>query len=410
MHSPSISIITATLNRGQHLIPTLTSALRQSHQNFEIIVVGDGCTDDTEQVLQPYISERVRWHNLPKNSGSQSAPNNKGLELAKGHYIAFLGHDDIWSPDHLDLLMKTFEAGADIAVSGCVFHGPPGGNFHTVTGLFSASKEVETHFFPPSSFALTRRAAERIGKWQMPESVRAPVDADYCLRGISEGLNFRSTGQITVHKFAAGHRYLSYLKQSSDEQEEMLSFLQHGNTPQWREGLISSAKAAKRFMIMTLPDFSKNEPGELFHRNAENRGLRLPGLMELVSEKMIAQDDGPRAIDWAPLAPGTKFRWSLHNPRPKILIPYSSTKPVNFSVDIHGMSQEARSALAVQVNGERVAHSLSFTDRGVMELAFAAKLLPDKHSIVELNAPLGAVQNGWIRGIAVGDIRLSPQV
>jgi glycosyltransferase involved in cell wall biosynthesis len=99
--SPVFSIVVATYNRGRHIIPTIDSVLGQSFGNFELLVVGDGVADDTlEHVTR--LDSRVGVISLPWNSGSQATPNNIGISAAKGEYIAYLGHDDLWMPDHLE--------------------------------------------------------------------------------------------------------------------------------------------------------------------------------------------------------------------------------------------------------------------------------------------------------------------
>lgn len=80
--------------------------------------------------------------------------------------------------------------------------------------MFDADSDKHIHFFPPSSIAHRKSVCHRIGLWAMPQDVRAPVDGDFLLRAAQADLTFASTGKITVHKFAAGHRYLSYLQQS----------------------------------------------------------------------------------------------------------------------------------------------------------------------------------------------------
>ena len=62
--------------------------------------------------------ERINWYNLPKNSGYQSKPNNEGIKRGKGKYIAYLNHDDIWMPNHLEELVNHMEkTDADFAFS-----------------------------------------------------------------------------------------------------------------------------------------------------------------------------------------------------------------------------------------------------------------------------------------------------
>ena len=107
---PLYSVVLATYNRGRHIIPTIASVLRQTLADYELLVIGDGCTDDTEATVRSFGDERVIWRNLPQRSGSQSAPNNAGGALARGRYIAYLGHDDLWAPDHLESLGRCLAA------------------------------------------------------------------------------------------------------------------------------------------------------------------------------------------------------------------------------------------------------------------------------------------------------------
>ena len=65
---PYFSIVLATYNRGQHIVPTIESVLRQTFSDYELIVVGDGCDDDTEQAVAAFPSERISWQNLPRSS------------------------------------------------------------------------------------------------------------------------------------------------------------------------------------------------------------------------------------------------------------------------------------------------------------------------------------------------------
>ena len=162
-HSPFFSIVLATYNRGRHIEPTIASVLRQTFDDFELIVVGDGCADDTEQAVTSFRSERISWRNLETNGGSQSFPNNAGIRSARGRWIAYIGHDDIWAPDHLACLRETIARGeaTDFAVSGAIYHGPAGSGVHYVTGMFERSAAALQHFFPPSSLAHLRGSVHR---------------------------------------------------------------------------------------------------------------------------------------------------------------------------------------------------------------------------------------------------------
>src|SRR6185295_8796685 len=113
--SPLLTIIIPTFNWSTVLPYSIGSVLRQTFSDFEVLVVGDGCTDDSETVVKAIGDRRLRWINLPANTGHQSEPNNEGLRQARGELIAYLGHDDLWLPHHLSCLVAALDAGADLA-------------------------------------------------------------------------------------------------------------------------------------------------------------------------------------------------------------------------------------------------------------------------------------------------------
>src|SRR3954451_18996395 len=115
---PRVTVIIATYNWSSVLPYSIGSVLRQTFTDFELLVVGDGCTDDSEQVVASIDDPRVRWINLAENSRHQSGPNNEGLRQARGELIAYLGHDDVWLPPHLDAMVTGIDAArADVAYS-----------------------------------------------------------------------------------------------------------------------------------------------------------------------------------------------------------------------------------------------------------------------------------------------------
>jgi glycosyltransferase involved in cell wall biosynthesis len=110
---PFVSIVIPTFNRAGQVRAALKSVLAQTYREFEVIVVDDGSTDATESVLQPFLGAKgyrgnqVRYIFQP-NQG-QSAARNKGVEAARGEWIAFLDSDDVWFPEKLDLQVKAIE-------------------------------------------------------------------------------------------------------------------------------------------------------------------------------------------------------------------------------------------------------------------------------------------------------------
>ncbi len=95
------SIVVPTYNREKFIYSTIGSLLKQRYGDFEIIVVDDGSTDQTESVVRSIADARVRYYR--KENGERGAARNFGALQAKGDYINFFDSDDIAYPDHLNL-------------------------------------------------------------------------------------------------------------------------------------------------------------------------------------------------------------------------------------------------------------------------------------------------------------------
>jgi len=98
---PLVSVIVTTYNRADLLCETLDSILSQTYENFELIVVDDGSTDNTEEVVKRHSAGRINYIKT-ENWGGPARPRNIGIEKATGEYIAFCDDDDIWLPKKLE--------------------------------------------------------------------------------------------------------------------------------------------------------------------------------------------------------------------------------------------------------------------------------------------------------------------
>jgi hypothetical protein len=127
---PLISIPIPTFRSADTLCErALASVLAQTHSKWEAIVVGDHCTDDTEERVAAMGDPRIRFFNLPVREADPddpferwavkgSVPRSTGIEMARGRWIAPLSHDDAWDPDHLETLLDAArESRAEVVYS-----------------------------------------------------------------------------------------------------------------------------------------------------------------------------------------------------------------------------------------------------------------------------------------------------
>jgi glycosyltransferase involved in cell wall biosynthesis len=100
MTGPLVSVVLPTKNRARMVRDAIQSVLSQSYAPLELIVVDDGSTDDTREMLAALKDERIRVHTLPESQGASGA-RNVGIEAVRGEWIAFQDSDDLWMPDKL---------------------------------------------------------------------------------------------------------------------------------------------------------------------------------------------------------------------------------------------------------------------------------------------------------------------
>ncbi len=113
---PTVSIITATYNYGRYLGEAIESVLAQTFTDWEMIVVDDGSTDNTPDVIRPYLPDpRIHYHRTA-NQGQPTAKNT-GVRLAQAPLIAFLDADDQWLPEKLEKQVPLFDRDVKIGIT-----------------------------------------------------------------------------------------------------------------------------------------------------------------------------------------------------------------------------------------------------------------------------------------------------
>lgn len=241
MSSPRVTVIIATYNWSSVLPYAINSVLAQTMPDFELLVVGDGCTDDSEQVVGAVTDPRVRWINLPANSGHQAGPNNRGLAEARGEFIAYLGHDDLWLRHHLQCTTDALDnSGAAIA--------------HSLLMSMLPGKEVGMPVVPiqgvgsaPSCSVYRRSVTEKIGGWRDYRKLSLPSEVEIFQRARAAGFEAIFVPRLTVVKFPALHRKDVYRDKPFHEQAAWLERI-HSDPdfePTWLARMITSDEAIR---------------------------------------------------------------------------------------------------------------------------------------------------------------------
>lgn len=116
---PLISVVIPTFNRAMLLRETLESVFDSTEQRFEIVVVDDGSTDDTERVLRSLTSDH-RLRIIRQENSGVGAARNRGISAARGQYVATLDHDDLWKPEKLAQQLDFMQSHDTCIASSCL--------------------------------------------------------------------------------------------------------------------------------------------------------------------------------------------------------------------------------------------------------------------------------------------------
>ncbi len=158
-----VSVIMPTYNRGYIIGEALQSVLSQTHQDFEVLVIDDGSTDDTPEVVKGLSDSRARYIPLEKNTGVATAT-NRGLVESEGQLISFLDSDDLWKPEKLE---------CNVAF----LNGHP-----EVQGVFSDLEKLDGDTYVPSFMRTTPVFSKLLVNTSYPEGIVLPQRLMYlCL-------------------------------------------------------------------------------------------------------------------------------------------------------------------------------------------------------------------------------------
>lgn len=202
---PLVSVVVPTYNYGRLIGETLDCLLAQTYAHWECIVVDDGSTDDTAQVVARYSERDARFIFLRQENARQAAAKNNGLRNSSGEHVQFLDADDLIEPEKLERHVSFLEANDDVGIvyGGMRYFesGDPAKRFHWVWGedepwmpeTSGAGKEVlaalvERNILVINSPLVRRSVVDEVGLFD--ERLPPAEDWDYWVRCAAKGARF----------------------------------------------------------------------------------------------------------------------------------------------------------------------------------------------------------------------------
>jgi hypothetical protein len=211
--SPQVTIALATYGRPDALACAVRSVLLQTFADWRLLVLGDACGQDTADAMAPFLRDpRVRYANLPFRCGEQALPNSAAMAVAGGEFIAFLNHDDLWLPDHLETAVGVLrDSGEDFFLGRSAWtrvaraEQPALADFIGVSPFPCRMSEVFLagfHYIEPvSAWVIRRTLATRVGPWHRSADLYRTSIQDWVLRAWRAGIGLVGAETVTSLKF-----------------------------------------------------------------------------------------------------------------------------------------------------------------------------------------------------------------
>lgn len=235
---PTVSIIVSAYNRPQVLAFAIRSVLGSDFDDYELIVIGDGCNQATEEAVRAFVDPRIHFFNLPANTGSQSEPHNEGMRRARGKYVLYLNQDDMYFPDHISRSVAFMEAtDAEIAWSPVLLvkelnsmsgSADAGRDVIALDGVVAGDRFDPLSFIISSSWVFRREAGLAVGPWLAIAETRLSPSQEWLFRAHRQGRRLAYHKYVSVLCIHAGVRRYSYVGPRSVEHERAWSWIEAG--------------------------------------------------------------------------------------------------------------------------------------------------------------------------------------
>jgi teichuronic acid biosynthesis glycosyltransferase TuaG len=188
-----VSIVMPAYNAGKYIEQSILSVLEQTHPHWELLIVNDGSTDDTQAIAENYAAKDDRIKVINQKNSRLGAARNAAINRAVGTWIAFLDSDDLWEAVKLEKQLALSKSHPEVSViytDGWIFADEDPKKliaYPTITGeVFSPEKmyrkEYIANYIPVLSVMAKRELVEKIGKQETSKFFYGCEDWDYWLR------------------------------------------------------------------------------------------------------------------------------------------------------------------------------------------------------------------------------------
>ena len=290
---PRVSVIIPTYNRAPYLAAAIRSARQQSVEGVEIIVVDDGSTDGTQDMIRS-LDAGVTYVRV-EHRGQPAATRNRGLDVAKGELIALLDSDDLFLPEKLAIQCAALEQHRDVALvysNGYYFKDDPGEPIsRLLDGLPSPSGDgfadlLRGSFLLPVVTLIRRSCIDAVGAFDEAISLRGVEDYDMWLRLAARFPLLHVPGDVAAIRRHAGNlsRNAATVRLGAlrvlDKMRAIAPQLVHRHRAEWHEG---AARSHGAIMMRFLRDRHGREAcrhaAYAVAHAARTPGIGLPALL-----------------------------------------------------------------------------------------------------------------------------------
>jgi len=206
----SVTVVVPAYNAAQYLSETIESVLAQTFNDFELLIIDDGSTDNTAEIAHQYSQQDSRVKLFSQQNQGVSVARNMGIQMAQGEFVAFLDSDDQWLSDklavHIEHLTSQPELGISFAkVEFMTPDSKPTGQFSnsSLTNISPVQLYYENLIITPSNVVIRRVVFEQIGDFDV--NLKGNEDAELFLRASCRGWKVEGIERVlTLYRISVG--------------------------------------------------------------------------------------------------------------------------------------------------------------------------------------------------------------